>query len=177
MRIVTAYRPTYKGNQAGPFTVHAQHKSYLNRTNDTRSPREAMLQDLEKQLRKWFRDGESSILMMDCNESVKSPRMLRFLDRSGLRNVTLERHGQEAPPTYTNGSSVIDGIFATPSIVCRRAGFCGYDQGVQGDRSDHRCLWLDFDLAKAFGNTALPSAKPQARCLKCNDPRIVHRFN
>jgi hypothetical protein len=90
-----------------------------------------------------------------------------------MTEIILDQHGNEAPNTYTDGSVPIDGIFASKGIS---AMFSGYSSFCWGMYSDHRLLWADLDMSALLGTTAAPLWKPQARRLKCEDPRLVTRF-
>jgi len=41
--------------------------------------------------------------------------------------------------------------------------------------SDHRLVWIDITYENTFGFTMNELVRPQARRLRCNDPRIVHK--
>jgi hypothetical protein len=115
---------------------------------------------------------------MDCNEDVRSVAITNFLNACGLRGIVLERHGSDAPRTHKPGSRPIDAIFATHSVKCVRAGYAGFEDGVQSKHSDHCCLWIDVLINSIFGHEMPRTNKPQTRRLKCNgDPRVVRSFN
>jgi hypothetical protein len=115
--------------------------------------------------------------MMDCNEGFRSETITTFLDACGMRDIVLKRHGHDAPRTHKRGAHPIDALFATHSVQCVRAGYAGFDEGVQAKGSDHRCIWFDVTINSIFGHEMPPTNKPQARQLKCNDPRVVKCFN
>jgi hypothetical protein len=140
-------------------------------------PREEILLDLTKELNTWIQAGEHVILMMDCNEDVRSSRIQQFLHDSDLQDVIHERHGTDAPPTYKGGKVPIDGIFASRSVNCTLGGYTSFDEGVQGKRADHRCLWIDVKLESVFGHKMPPLICYAQRRVKTNDPRITSRFN
>jgi hypothetical protein len=91
-----------------------------------------------------------------------------------MKELILTQHGTEAPNTYTDGSAPIDGIFATNWI---HAVFSGYTSFSWGLWSDHRLLWVDLDMNEILGLKETPLWKPHATRLKCEDPRLVIRFN
>jgi hypothetical protein len=176
LRVVTAYRPCKK-TESSPYATWTQHRNYFRGKKLEREPRAAVLEDLQTEINGWAGAGEHVVLMMDCNEDVRSVAITTFLNACGLRDIVLERHGSDAPRTYKRGSHPIDAIFATHSVQCVRAGYAGFEDGVQSKRSDHRCLWFDVLINSIFGHEMPPTNKPQARRLKCNDPRVVRRFN
>ena len=76
-----------------------------------------------------------------------------FQERN-LREALLSRHGRNAPPTTDNGSSVIDGIWVTPSIEIVGG---GYLAGVEVLlRTNHRCLWVDVTYETMYGHELPP---------------------
>ena len=159
--------------------MHAQHRHYYNThfPQKNKMPHEEILLDLTTALQTWIKAGEHVILMMDCNEVVRSSRIRKFLDDSELRDIIHERHGQDAPPTYKSGKVPIDGIFASRSVNCTLGGYASFDEGVQGKRADHRCLWIDVQLESVFGHKMPPLIRYAQRRVKTNDPRITSRFN
>jgi hypothetical protein len=144
------YRPCKK-NTVGVYNVYAQHCHFFNSKKQDREPREAMLIDLQKDIRICVRDGEYVVLMMDCNEDVRLNRMKAFLQACNMQDIILERHGgaANAPQTYKFGKVPIDGIFATHSVQC-------IQDGVQSRHSDHRCLWFDLEISSVFSHTVPP---------------------
>ena len=102
LRVITAYRPN---QSTGPFTVYAQHRAFFNEIDKRNwEPREQMMVDLTKTINKWRRKQEQVILMMDCNEDVRSERMKKLLDEVGMKDVIIDKHGEEkAPGTHTEG--------------------------------------------------------------------------
>jgi hypothetical protein len=91
-----------------------------------------------------------------------------------MKELILSQHGTFAPNTYINGSTPIDGIFATQGI---EALFSGYESFTWGMYSDHRLLWVDIDLDSLLGTSSIPILKPQARRLQSSNPTTVNAFN
>ena len=140
-------------------------------------PREEILLDLTKEIKTWIQAGEHVILMMDCNQDVRSSRIQQFLHDSDLQDVIHERHGTDAPPSYKGGKVPIDGIFASQLVNCTLGGYTSFDEGVQGKRADHQCLWIDVKLESVFGHKMPPLIRYAQRRVSMNDPRITSRFN
>ena len=86
--------------------------------------------DLQQAIQTWSVAGEHVIVMMDCNQDVRSNRLQAFAEACNMREIILDRHGQEAPWTYRSGKRPIDGIFATRSVQCVQAGYTGFQDGV-----------------------------------------------
>ena len=137
-----------------------------------------MMVDLAKAINKWRRKREQVILMMDCNEDVRSERMKKFLDEVGMKDVIIDKHGEEkAPGTHIKGRVPIDGIFTTCAINIKSRGYTRFNQGVQGQRTDHRCLWIDIPTSALFGSKTPPIMRFQGRQIKSGHPKIAKLFN
>ena len=108
LRVVTAYRPN---PSCGPYTVYAQHRAHFNQINKTKwEPRAQFLADLQSEIQKWRDQKEQAVLMMDCNEDIRSDTIQKFLDEVGMKEIILDRHGSDAPGTYIDGTLPIDGL-------------------------------------------------------------------
>jgi hypothetical protein len=168
LRIISAYRPC---DSRGPLTVYSQHQNYFDDEDIEGCPRELFTAHLIADIEKWISEGDQIILMIDANEDIRS--FAQAIQRTGLREVLLERHGQNAPATYNGGSVPIDGIFASQSIEILVGGY--FEFGFCPP-TDHRGLWLDIHYQVAFGHVMPAVVSPQARRLKTTDPRIVQRY-
>ena len=115
--------------------------------------------------------------MMDSNEDVRSDTIQKFLDEVGMKEIILDHHGLDAPGTYIDGTLPIDEIFTSCLMNAVHAGYTSFEDGVQGQRTDHRCLWMDLDINKVFGSTTPPLSRFQGRRVKSNHPHIVEKFN
>ena len=173
--VITAYRPT-EGNN-GPFSVNTQHVEYFREIDKVCNPRNQILKDLEQQIEEWKKEDYKVILMMDCNEDIRSIEIQQFRDNTGLREGILSMHGNDAPNTHIGGSKPIDTILISPEIEITFSGYCAFHEGVQGTRADHRCLWLDIQYESIFGSLPSNLSKFEGRRVKSNDPRVVHKFN
>ena len=172
---MTAYRPNEAG---GLYTVYSQHRAYFNSINKNKwEPRQQMLQDLKDEIDRWKRNQEQVVLMMDCNEDVRDVRFRKFLREVGMKEIILDRHGMEAPATHINGTLPIDGIFATVSVNIVKGGYTSFADGVQGQRTDHRCLWVDLAIQEVFGQKTPPLIRFAGQRVKSTHPKIVNRFN
>ena len=55
--------------------------------------------------------------------------------------------------------------------------YTSFAEGVQGQQTDHRCLWVDIALTDVFGHITLPLMRFAGQRVKSSDPRIVNKFN
>ena len=94
--------------------------------------------------------------MMDCNEDVWSDWMQQFLNDVGMKEVIHDRRRSQAPGTYIDGKVPIDGIFSTCAVTIQQGGYTSFEQGVQGQRTDHQCLWVDIETEALFGSKTTP---------------------
>jgi hypothetical protein len=83
LRVVTAYRPCKK-NDSSPYATWTQHRNYFRGKKLEREPRTAILEDLQTEINGWTSAGEHVVLMMDCNEDVRSVAITNFLNACGL---------------------------------------------------------------------------------------------
>ena len=118
LRAMVVYVPCVS---TGPLTVWSQHMAYFNGLNDTEwaanpNPRERLFSDLGKSINEWIAAGDQLLIMGDWNVDVREHHLTDFFEPHGIREVLLEKHGQNAPPTCNMGSSPIDGIWATSSL-------------------------------------------------------------
>ena len=173
--VITAYRPA--DGQNGPFSVNTQHRDYFRSIEKDWEPRKKMLQDLEIKIEEWKMEGLHVIVMMDCNEDIRSSTMKQFQINTGLQEAILQQHGDNAPNTHTKGTKPIDTILISPQIEIASSGYCDFDEGVQGTRVDHRCIWIDINFQSIFGTLPANLTKFEGRRVKSNDPRIVKTFN
>ena len=72
--------------------VYSQHRSsYYNDIQKNQWELQSqMLQDLSNEITKWKQQQEQVILMMDCNEDVRSPMLKKFLLEVGMQEVILD---------------------------------------------------------------------------------------
>ena len=172
LRVICAYRPC-SPHTAGPSTIHSQHQRYYDEHDDDRTPRKAMMEDLLTQIRQWRTNGDQIIIMIDCNEDIRSPTIKNSFQSVGLKEIITNNRDENAPATFHRGSAPIDGIFATPTINMLQGGYLPFGEMP----SDHRTLWLDISYENAFGYTMPPILNPISRRLKSNIPSSRNRFN
>jgi hypothetical protein len=91
-------------------------------------PRKQMLNDLQDRITALQGTGYAVVLLMDCNEDIRSQTIKDCLTASHLREATLASHGsRNAPATHIHGSKPIDGIFISHTIQVTAAGYTAFD--------------------------------------------------
>lgn len=177
LRVITAYRPC-EPRTSGPFKVFFQQLNHFNSIGRKTDPREAILEDLQNDIKGWMADGEHIILMMDCNEDIREDRLQQFLSDTDLHEPILNKYGQDnAPNTHIQGSAPINGIFTSLELNIIAGGYTSFEDGVQGARPDHQCLWIDIEEIDVFGQTLPGRTKYNGRRVKSKDPRTRDKFN
>jgi len=111
----------------------------------------------------------------DFNDNTSQVAFKRRFQELGLVNALVHLHGQPTWPTHNRGSNPIDAIYISPELLHGVMG--GYLRFNEGLLSDHRGLWLDLQMEVVFGSCDWLSMTSQARWLKCDDPRIITRYN
>ncbi|CAJ1945748.1 unnamed protein product [Cylindrotheca closterium] len=149
--VISAYRPNPPND--GHQTVWFQHNAHFSRTNRDAEPREAFIKDLSTAINKWRDDGCSIILGIDAKDDLSSysPKSFRFrMSEVGLVEAIQSKHPGSHQATYQRNlrGYLIDSIFATPDVPILAAGYYPFDEHVT---SDHRGLWIDFDLNRLLG--------------------------
>lgn len=172
LHVISAYRPCIP-QDPGENTTHSQHQRYLDAHNDTRHPRNAMLEDLESHITQYKNQGDQIVVLMDCNEDVRRARITTWLQRLELTDVIMSTHGStQAPATYNRGSKPIDGIFCSSTIPVQACGYLPFGAFPL----DHRGLWIDVLYENAFGYKIPRCIQPAAQKLQCKDPRVVSKW-
>ena len=178
VRIISAYNPcrtpTHHYN-----TVYSQHKRYFNENKQDVCPRRQFRRDLCSFITTCLNEGESIVLLIDCNENLSKMHALQqqltyeplyLIDPIRLRHGDLEN----LPPTTDKGSYPIDSIFVSPDLVNIEAG--GWLQITSG-LSDHRPLFIDISIKRLLGKYKNTTQPYTIRRLKCRDNKAVERFN
>jgi hypothetical protein len=128
LRIFTAYRPNPPSE--GPFTVHAQHRSYFNSIEEDRCPRKAFLEDICKDVSIAQGEGDNTIVMLNGNEDMRTGDLFEAFSNCNLQEAIIHRHGTNTPSTYIRNLSntPINGIWCNPSLTIQAGGYCEFNQ-------------------------------------------------
>ena len=171
-RIITVYRPASPASPSGPNTNYAQQIRGLAREGITECPIKQFWVDLVEELKVWRAAGEQLIVMGDFNEDTDIVE--KRLASLHLKDVLRARHDSPLPPTHQRGSVPIDGILATPTLAATMS--CGGYLAFGTLLGDHRGVWMDVPLSAMLGYDMANVSSPQARRLKLEDPRVVHKY-
>jgi hypothetical protein len=151
LKVACAYCPCASDEA---LLTYSQHVNYFYEHDDDRCPRQAFLDDLKVELRRWIQAGQQVIVMLDANGDVRGGEVAQIFCESSMREVLLEINSDlPATSTFNHNSQdiPIDGVFATPSIQLQTGGYFAFGQGPG---KDHRCLWFDISYQWAFGLSA-----------------------
>mmetsp|Transcript_13591 Transcript_13591/g.25469 ORF Transcript_13591/g.25469 Transcript_13591/m.25469 type:complete len:226 (-) Transcript_13591:111-788(-) len=171
IRIVSAYRPN---KSKGPHTVYSQQLNYFNKIGEVWEPRAAFFEDLGKEIETWKAAGDQVLFFANINKDVRDPAIVSFFKKLGMRELLLEHHGKDLPPSTIEGSKPIDGIWATRGIDIQSGGSLSHDKGPS---SDHRVLWVKLTYTAAVGSLMPHKSRHPLRRLKLQDPCCVWRYN
>jgi hypothetical protein len=172
LRVITLYRPC-EPSTGGYQTAYSQQQRYFDIQHDNRCPRNAAIEDALQFVQQCLDDGEQVVFMLDANENLRTGPISQTLHQMGLMNAILNHHNiTDDVPTHHRGTYSIDGIFHSRTLRPEKSGMAPFGTFP----SDHRLLWVDFTYENAFGFHMPTLVYPQARRLKCNDPRVVRKF-
>ena len=177
-RVISAYIPC-KQQGKKDATVYAQHQRYYNSKGKNGCPRRNMIIELTDQIEKWQRKSENIVLFIDCNENLnKRGEVQRLLtdEKCNLIDPIRRRHNNKTPPpTYHRNSTYpIDSVFVSHKLRHIEAGgWLRFGEGI----GDHRAIYFDIPMNLLLGENKFNIVAPQIRRLKCDDPRVVKKYN
>jgi len=172
LRVVSAYRPCPSN---GPLSTYQQQMRYWSASNLDCCPRDKFLVDLQKEVERWQAEGDQVIILADMNEDVQAPAIKKFCAALHLVEAISMLHGPARKPTHQRGRMAIDGIYMSRTLLQgSRGGFLQFGD-VMG--SDHRAVWVDIRAEHVGMVHQDPIISPARRRLKCQDPRIVAKYN
>jgi hypothetical protein len=133
----------------------------------------AFLEDLEVELQEWIDLEDHVIVGGDINEDVSHPDIEALFLRHGLHNVICSHHDRSnAPPTFSRGNRVIDGLWATAALDISACGYFAPGETT----SDHSLLWVDVSYDSALGHTLPFPSTFQARHLRLFDSKAIAKY-
>ena len=177
-RVISAYVPCKQQNNKDA-TVYAQHKRYYETKGKEGCPRKLMINELTNQIQTWQRKGENILLFIDCNENLNKQGELQRLitdEKYHLIDPIRTKHkNKQPPPTYhRNNNYPIDSVFISPKLRHIDAGgWLRFGEGI----GDHRVIYIDIPSQLLLGENKFTIIPPQVLRLKCDDPRVVRKYN
>jgi len=172
LRVVSVYRPCPSN---GPLSTYQQQVRYWSAQNNDCCPRDKLLADLKEAIAMWQAEGDQVLILADMNEDVNAPMIRQFCDELHLVEAISTLHGPAQKPTHQRGRRAIDGIYMSRSLLHgARGGFLQFGD-VMG--SDHRAVWVDISADIVGMKHQDPITSPARRRLKCQDPRIIQKYN
>ena len=131
-------------------------------------------EDLLGQLRKWRKNANRVVLMMDANEDVINGAICKQLSGEdlNLREVVNYHTGTRGPKTYFRGKDAIDGIWVSEEIEISAAAYLPFDPEL----GDHRPVVVNISKRTLLGVDG-PKIKPAAaRRLNSKVKRIRQKY-
>ncbi len=76
-----------------------------------------MLIDLATAIQEWQDEGDQIILLADMNDDISGSTIQEFCHTTNLVEAIHGLHGQAKVPMHQRGSTAINGIFMSPSLL------------------------------------------------------------
>ena len=111
---------------------------------------------------------------MDLNDPVQQYNHTQFFDELNMKEAILNIHSGSPPPSTTirnESNTPIDGIRCSLGFTAQRGGYSKFKVGIP---SDHRVLWVEFQLTAFFGSPGTIVKKVIQ--LKASDPRDIKKY-
>jgi len=204
--LITAYRVCSQSiHSAGQTTATAQQFRALskalreNNSSEDPRPRWQFIMDLQAWIENLIASQHDIILSIDANEAIyglpgtynpllyapdrptvgsgHDGSLATLIRTCSLVDLLLIQHpDQPPPPTYSRGSSHIDYILISGSLLpaVQRSGILPYDSVFI---SDHRPTYVDFDPSILFRDITSNIALASRRGLQVQDPRIISSYH
>ena len=179
LRIYTVYRVCNNSdNLAGDNQAWTLQREWLQRKGVHTNPRSQVLQDLKHAITVDITKQRQVLVVGDFNENVLGSRgeaVTCFQDLGLVNVLKLNLFIPEKSRSYSRGSSVIDGIWATPYIQQRTIS-CGLAPFDYLYPSDHRGLFMDIDILDLLDAREVNTQPPAYRRLKHTIPKRVTAY-
>ncbi len=112
------------------------------------------------------------IVCLDANEHIYKKsigKALTDIDGLAMREVVGDFTHQPVGPTYFQGSTPINGVWATSDILLCNAAIMPAGYGI----GDHRLFVIDFSVADMIGISHQKVARPTSWLLNTKIPRVA----
>jgi hypothetical protein len=163
----------------GPNTAYAQQWHLLRQSGDTKpNPRKRFITDLDAFLAPHHAAGTEILLMGDFNETLGDSLqgLDSIINKYNLLDLLPYHHGMDGEvETYSRGTKRLDYAFGTQELAesIVRIGITPYNFVVA---SDHRGLFIDFDVDAFLGGDPSHLMSPALRGIKSNSPKQCRKY-
>jgi hypothetical protein len=174
--IVMAYQPSgSKSSVSAGTTVREQHEQYFEARGNLRPARTIFFEQLIAQLVIWKQTDSDIILLGNFNENVYSGRITKRLSLPDLllTKQCLQCTGLHKPPTFQDGTVLINAVFATSGIEYVNVYILPHKGGI----GNHQCFILDFTSSSVIGSKFPNIVQCSAQKLHCKSTRLVNAYN
>jgi hypothetical protein len=103
-----------------------------------------------------------------------SGSIANMLEACDLVNIHTLQHGED-PPTHKQGSRQIDFMFISRRLV-KHVEECGILPFDTLFASDHRPLYVDFNVSTLFGHPSFGIERAALRDLQLHNPRLIDAY-
>ena len=165
--LISAYRPVNS-------QVTAQNQlNTIRKFNSTIQPEQLWEDDLAELIKTKKEIGEV-IVMGDFNDNLNNPngKVNTFFSSLAMTEALNLRYG-DGPPTFTFGSTKIDGIYTTEGITISQGGYGGFSNPP----SDHLLPWIDVHESEIVGSPREDRPPPLLRKATSKIPSVKNKFN
>ncbi len=172
LRIVSVYVPCMS-TQYGSKKVYCQQQKALLQLGIKEPTIVRFWKDFWEQIDEWIDDGDRLIIGGDWNADVRKEVVMKPFTERNMVPAVITKHGLDGPETYQRGSKPIDEFFVSTGIEITAAGYLAHGEGI----GDHRPIWIEATKLSTLGAKLPEVPKFKARRLKCQDPRVIKKYN
>ena len=173
-RVITVYHPNKNRDPMKCCTPYQQQRQVLVAQKIEECPNEILRNDLYKSIKTWITNGDSIIVLADCNEDVRHGKLGEKLSGLGLFSPIRQKFGDIGmPATFHAGSKPIDDILITRDLKFDAVGYLPFGDGP----GDHRGVYIDIDKDSMIGRSIYEIHRIKGRKLKSTDIKTVDKFN
>jgi hypothetical protein len=163
----------------GSKTAYAQQWHLIRQEGDRMpDPRKRFIQDLDAFLEPHYAKGTEILLIGDFNETLGDSLqgLDSIVDKYGLLDLMPYHHGLDGElETYARGTKRLDYALGTQELAesIVRIGITPYNFVIT---SDHRGLFIDFDVDAFLGGDPSHLMSPALRGIKSNSPKQCRKY-
>ena len=99
---------------------YQQSLRYIQSSGIQSTPKDLLINDLDKKLQTWQRQGDQLLIMANCNEHIVTGSLGKALTGGkwdlDVSEVSHRAWGNRPPNTHTRGKIPIDGVWASNSL-------------------------------------------------------------